>query len=124
MLSIFVLFIVEIIAFRWGSAKLAALGISHGTIFFPFALRVHGCTHCLSSDPHGHGMAGLASHGPESHGNGYETSDHPASGVLDLEKERRVEGGATHGEQPDVGTSPLAQLVGIAILEFGVLLHR
>jgi hypothetical protein len=30
MLSIFALFIMELIAFRWGSAKLAALGLSHG----------------------------------------------------------------------------------------------
>jgi hypothetical protein len=33
MLGIFALFIVEIIAFRWGSAKLAAIGISHSTYF-------------------------------------------------------------------------------------------
>jgi hypothetical protein len=30
MLSIFALFIVELIAFRWGTAKLARLGKSHG----------------------------------------------------------------------------------------------
>jgi hypothetical protein len=30
MLSIFSIFILEIIAFRWGTAKLAVLGIKHG----------------------------------------------------------------------------------------------
>lgn len=30
MLSLFSIFIVELIAFRWGTAKLAALGIKHG----------------------------------------------------------------------------------------------
>jgi hypothetical protein len=69
-------------------------------------------------------MAGLANHGPESHGSGHEASDHTPSGVLDLEKEKRVEGGGAHDGHSDVGTSPLAQLVGIAILEFGVMLHR
>ena len=31
LISIFGIFIVEIIAFRWGTAKLAKLGLSHGT---------------------------------------------------------------------------------------------
>jgi hypothetical protein len=30
MLSIFVIFIVELVAFRWGTSKLAALGMTHG----------------------------------------------------------------------------------------------
>lgn len=32
MLSIFLIFIVEIIAFRWGTAKLAAIGMEHGEL--------------------------------------------------------------------------------------------
>jgi hypothetical protein len=45
---------------------------------------------------------------------------------MDLEKEGRVETTKTghDHENADVGTSPLAQLVAIAILEFGVMLHR
>jgi len=30
MLSLFSIFIVELVAFRWGTAKLSALGIAHG----------------------------------------------------------------------------------------------
>lgn len=37
MLSLYGIFIVEIIAFRVGTAKLAALGIKHGTYITPFA---------------------------------------------------------------------------------------
>ncbi len=42
LLSIFVIFIVELIAFRWGTAKLAKLGLSHGEVsdFSPFVLQV------------------------------------------------------------------------------------
>jgi hypothetical protein len=36
LLSIFSIFIVELVAFRWGTAKLAALGVRHG-ISFPLA---------------------------------------------------------------------------------------
>lgn len=39
MLSLFVIFIVEIIAFRVGTAKLAALGIQHGTSFVRYHRR-------------------------------------------------------------------------------------
>lgn len=35
LLSIFTIFGVELIAFRWGSAKLAALGIQHGKSRLP-----------------------------------------------------------------------------------------
>ncbi|KAJ3519339.1 hypothetical protein NMY22_g13250 [Coprinellus aureogranulatus] len=45
LLSIFAIFIVELVAFRWGTAKLARLGKSH--------------------DSHGHGLGAHASHGPE-----------------------------------------------------------
>ena len=46
--SIFMIFVVELIAFRWGTAVLAKVGLKH--------------------DPHGHGLAtgAHAAHGPES----------------------------------------------------------
>jgi len=33
LLSIFLIFIVELVAFRWGTAKLAQLGVSHGEFY-------------------------------------------------------------------------------------------
>ncbi|KAG1764804.1 ZIP-like iron-zinc transporter [Suillus occidentalis] len=45
LLSIFSIFIVELVAFRWGTAKLMALGVKH--------------------DVHGHGLGAHAAHGPE-----------------------------------------------------------
>ncbi|KAN0088666.1 Zinc/iron permease [Tylopilus felleus] len=85
MLSLYGIFIVEIIAFRVGTAKLAALGIKH--------------------DPHGHGIGSHAAHGPE----GADADEKTAS---DLE-----------ASQPEnVDDSAMAQVIGIFILEFGVLL--
>ncbi|KAH7885879.1 ZIP-like iron-zinc transporter [Phlebopus sp. FC_14] len=97
MLSLFLIFIVELIAFRWGTAKLAALGLNH--------------------DAHGHGIGGHAAHGPEG-------SPVPRlAGDLESEKmdpENDVE--ASH-KGPRHNSSALAQIVGVLILEFGVLLH-
>ncbi|KAH7881966.1 ZIP-like iron-zinc transporter [Phlebopus sp. FC_14] len=97
MLSLFLIFIVELIAFRWGTAKLAALGLKH--------------------DAHGHGIGGHAAHGPEG-------SPVPRfAGDLESEKmelENDVE--ASH-KGPRYDSSALAQIVGVLILEFGVLLH-
>ncbi|KAF8551353.1 ZIP zinc/iron transport family [Imleria badia] len=86
MLSLFSIFIIEIIAFRVGSAKLAALGIKH--------------------DPHGHGLGSHAAHGPE--------------GVSEDEKTTSdLEASQSHFDDD----SALAQIIGVFILEFGVLLH-
>ena len=48
LVSVFGIFITELVAFRWGTAKLASIGVSH--------------------DPHGHGVPhspSHAAHGPE-----------------------------------------------------------
>ncbi|KAG8220816.1 Zinc/iron permease [Butyriboletus roseoflavus] len=87
MLSLFVIFIVEIIAFRVGTAKLAALGIKQ--------------------DPHGHGIGSHATHGPE----GADSDEKLTSSDLE---------GAQSGDFDD---SAMAQVIGVFILEFGVLLH-
>jgi len=95
LLSIFSIFGVELIAFRWGSAKLAALGIQH--------------------DAHGHGgEVSHAAHGPESEDNkmGMKSSS------SDLEKSDGVVLGSSV-----LDDSAVAQILGIGILEFGVLLH-
>ncbi|KAG2039860.1 ZIP-like iron-zinc transporter [Suillus americanus] len=92
MLSVFSIFIVELVAFRWGTAKLAALGVRH--------------------DAHGHGLGAHAAHGPESEmPNEYSTSE---TSKEDLES-------AHDHSQLDFGAA--GQIIGVFILEFGVLLH-
>ena len=109
LLSIFLIFIVELIAMRWGTAKLSTLGIVHDP---------HASTHahpplCLeSSEPH--------------------TADGTSSDQLTVLTEREQEKSISrptldleHASHRTTTTPALAsaQLVGIAILEFGVVLH-
>ncbi|EIN09623.1 ZIP-like iron-zinc transporter [Punctularia strigosozonata HHB-11173 SS5] len=101
LLSIFSIFIVELIAFRWGTAKLARLGIRH--------------------DPHGHGIGGHAAHGPEGNVEGLEGS---AEGSAEKGALKADDSFGTETHVHEISTdSALAQVIGIAILEFGVLLH-
>ncbi|KAH9951166.1 ZIP-like iron-zinc transporter [Amylocystis lapponica] len=97
--SIFTIFITELVAFRWGTAKLAKLGITH--------------------DAHGHGMPSQhAAHGPEGAG--------PVVESKTIESEEKDFTGAPDVETGPVGSiadSATAQIIGVAILEFGVLLH-
>jgi solute carrier family 39 (zinc transporter), member 1/2/3 len=110
MLSIFMLFIVELVAFRWGTAKLASIGVSH--------------------DPHGHGIGGHASHGPESPNAGARmVHSNVADGADGGSWEEKASKGDVETSEYDstpssVVDSPLAQIIGVMILEFGVLLHR
>ncbi|KAJ8518573.1 hypothetical protein ONZ45_g4375 [Pleurotus djamor] len=90
LLSIFVIFIVELIAFRWGTAKLAKLGITH--------------------DPHGHGVGSHVPHGPE----GEVAETKKSEGHEDVESANSFKT-YTH--------DAMAQIIGIAILEFGIVLH-
>ncbi|KAI6140679.1 Zinc/iron permease [Pisolithus tinctorius] len=89
MLSLFSIFIVELVAFRWGTAKLAALGVVH--------------------DAHGHGVGSHAAHGPEAY----------------LDKNSQADGSDLETGNGGLATddSALAQIIGVFILEFGVLLH-
>ncbi|KAJ7763669.1 ZIP-like iron-zinc transporter [Mycena maculata] len=92
LLSIFSIFILELVAFRWGTSKLEKIGLRH--------------------DPHGHYTGSHAAHGPE----GART---PPKESIDVEEQ--LEGHHHHLTHLDDSAS--AQIVGIAILEFGVLLH-
>ncbi|KAJ6481225.1 ZIP-like iron-zinc transporter [Mycena vitilis] len=101
LLSIFSIFILELVAFRWGTSKLQKLGLRH--------------------DPHGHFTGSHAAHGPE----GTQT---PPKETTDLEEQRpdahhHHDHHHQHGELTHMDDSASAQIVGIAILEFGVLLH-
>ncbi|KAG1811497.1 Zinc/iron permease [Suillus subaureus] len=90
LLSVFSIFIVELVAFRWGTAKLAALGVRH--------------------DAHGHGLGAHAAHGPEG---GMPNDSNSEKSKEDLE--------SAHDHQVDLGAT--GQVIGVFILEFGVLLH-
>ncbi|KAF9006007.1 ZIP-like iron-zinc transporter [Cyathus striatus] len=96
MLSIFFIFIVELVAFRWGTAKLKAINAHH--------------------DVHGHGHGSLAAHGPEGE---LVQPKSGASSSSDIESPK-VE--HQHGIL-GFDDSAITQIVGIAILEFGVALH-
>ncbi|KAJ7117455.1 ZIP-like iron-zinc transporter [Mycena epipterygia] len=95
LMSIFSIFILELVAFRWGTAKLEKIGLNH--------------------DPHGHHTGSHAAHGPE----GDET---PPKEHGDVE-EQRHDHQHHHGGLSHLDDSASAQIVGIAILEFGVILH-
>ncbi|KAI0832077.1 ZIP zinc/iron transport family [Trametes gibbosa] len=129
LLSIFLIFTTELIAFRWGTAMLARIGLAH--------------------DAHGHGLASHAAHGPESNvatqamvakQQGSDGSlTHEKGGDVDsqhsIEQEHRPhyphahsdvekhDGHHTHNSGEALGDSPSAQIIGVAVLEFGVLLH-
>ncbi|KAJ7694650.1 ZIP-like iron-zinc transporter [Mycena rosella] len=97
LLSIFSIFILELIAFRWGTSKLEKLGLRH--------------------DPHGHYTGSHAAHGPE--GSQTPPKEHSTGDV----EAQREEHHHHHGELTHLDDSASAQIVGIAILEFGVILH-
>ncbi|KAK0489108.1 Zinc/iron permease [Armillaria novae-zelandiae] len=90
MLSIIFIFILELIAFRWGTKKLAEIGMSH--------------------DAHGHQVGSYAAHGPE--GNADESKLRISDRKLDIEDQRHR-----------ALDSAMTQIIGVAILEFGVNLH-
>ncbi|KZT72026.1 ZIP zinc/iron transport family [Daedalea quercina L-15889] len=111
--SIFMIFIVELIAFRWGTAVLAKVGAQH--------------------DAHGHGFPSGSAHGPEGQSRGPNAGANKLE-YVDVDDIRGVDkssGDVEKGSaqlssdhQPGpLSDSAIAQIIGIAILEFGVLLH-
>ncbi|KAF7308272.1 hypothetical protein HMN09_00675200 [Mycena chlorophos] len=110
LLSIMSIFIVELVTFRWGTAKLTKLGIHH--------------------DTHGHDIGSHAAHGPE--GAGLPTSlQSKAVDDGSDEAELGQRSGHSRISHDDLESSTMkfispetaAHILGIAILEFGVLLH-
>ncbi|TFK51936.1 ZIP-like iron-zinc transporter [Heliocybe sulcata] len=108
LMSIFGIFIVELVAFRWGSAKLAKLGIP--------------------TDMHTHGFGGAP--GP-THTHGSEKVDEesrapgPAESAsqlsdVDADYKAGLQAGASGSNVLD---TPASQIIGIMILEFGIVLH-
>jgi zinc transporter 1/2/3 len=111
MMGVFSIFYVELIAFRWGTSRLKALGIGH--------------------DPHGHGVAGAAhaAHGPEPEQQQVHDASNGApsdllSGLEDVEKNvdtNKHDHVHHHGHVNQDHVA--AQIIGVGILEFGVVLH-
>ncbi|KAJ7625642.1 ZIP-like iron-zinc transporter [Roridomyces roridus] len=102
LLSIFSIFILELIAFRWGTSKLEKVGLRH--------------------DPHGHFTGSHAAHGPE----GAQTPPKEAGDVEQQSRSEEEDHGHhhhDHGHGHGHDSAASAQVIGIAILEFGVLLH-
>ncbi|KAJ7599376.1 ZIP-like iron-zinc transporter [Mycena floridula] len=85
LLSIFTIFIVELVAFRWGSSRLARFGLHY--------------------DVHGHVTGSHAAHGPE----GTLPAKNSSSDIESMYQAPL--------------DSAAAQIIGVAILEFGVALH-
>ncbi|KAG6821467.1 hypothetical protein H0H93_010191 [Arthromyces matolae] len=109
MLSIFGIFIIELIAFRWGTSKLKRLGLSH--------------------DPHGHDHGSHAAHGPEptsipSEANSVNEKNSNNSSNSDVESHERHHHHAHGAHSQTMADNVAAQIIGVAILEFGVVLHR
>lgn len=95
MLSVFLMFIVEVIAFRWGMAKLADTGLG-------------------DLPAHRHGVTPLA-HNDKDESTGTKAILESAN--QDIESVKSLNG-LSDGER-----TALRQVVGIAILEFGVVFH-
>ncbi|KAJ8082032.1 hypothetical protein PM082_007878 [Marasmius tenuissimus] len=108
MLSIFLLFVVELVAFRWGNSKLAKLNTTY--------------------DHHGHDVGGAhAAHGPEGVHRNLSDSRVERPNVDQVAEIKDVE---TASEASSLKATtrgaldnPLTQIIGVAILEFGVVLH-
>lgn len=99
MMSMFALFLTELFAFRIGTAKLEALKVNY--------------------DPHGHDLAQAghhSAHGPE------------AERIQPQTKEKEtdssdVEAHDEHARAREFYSTTMAQIIGVSILEFGVIFH-
>ncbi|KIK63353.1 hypothetical protein GYMLUDRAFT_72072 [Collybiopsis luxurians FD-317 M1] len=96
LLSIFAIFIVELVAFRWGTTILAKIGMHH--------------------DAHGHEIGSHAAHGPE--GNMIDSN-----AAKDVEAAAAPSESEKHTHTHHMLDAAVSQIVGVAILEFGVVLH-
>lgn len=101
MISVFCVFFVELAAFRWGTAKLDALGLK-------------------AYDTHGHAHESAGRHGAH----GPETSLPPPTNTLANPEKIEVQSDSELGHSHNVLTdSAMAQILGVMILEFGVVFH-
>ena len=115
LISIFLIFIVELVAFRWGTAVLSKVGIAYDA---------HSHGHCAA--------AALSPNTPTSEAR--NPDDLPKLSYDDINETRNPEravGALEMGSEGELDRAPkpmsdsvIAQVIGVAILEFGILLHR
>jgi solute carrier family 39 (zinc transporter), member 1/2/3 len=131
MVSVFFIFFIELLAFRWGTARLKKL--SGGDVHYD----AHG---------HAHGPEGLhAAHGPEPEQQQQEATSRPSTGDVKVHppssashtqsplKPTRspstvdLESNSPHHHHSHTGNilddHPLAQVLSVLILEFGIIFH-
>ncbi|KZP30637.1 ZIP-like iron-zinc transporter [Athelia psychrophila] len=101
--SIFGIFIVELVAFRWGTAKLAAISMEH--------------------DPHGHMVGSHAAHGPEGNDNREAAQWSGPEDGPNTDGMQKLEDVETLHKPDTLDSGVAAQIIGVGILEFGVVLH-
>ncbi|KAJ1306955.1 hypothetical protein OPQ81_007935 [Rhizoctonia solani] len=102
MMAVFFIFFVELAAYRWGTAKLDALGVK--------AYDNHGHAHDTAGRHSAHGPE-IAEQGDTNAEKMANQSDSEIGSDQDIPRSSRI----TH--------SALAQLLGVGILEFGVVFH-
>ncbi|CCO29242.1 Zinc-regulated transporter 2 OS=Saccharomyces cerevisiae (strain ATCC 204508 / S288c) GN=ZRT2 PE=3 SV=1 [Rhizoctonia solani AG-1 IB] len=101
MMAVFFIFFVELAAYRWGTAKLDALGMK-------------------TYDNHGHAHDSAGRHGAH----GPETTEQGVAHPEKLANGSDSEIGSSQPiARPVITHSALAQILGVAILEFGVVFH-
>lgn len=88
---------------------MAKLGIRHGK-----SCRF-SCSYvslmAITSDPHGHDVGTVAAHGPE-------------GDPVNQDSEKNISDVDSFDYENGLGNAAAAQILGVAILEFGVILHR
>jgi zinc transporter 1/2/3 len=117
LLSIFAIFIVELIAFRWGTSKLSKVGKTHGELLL--IRRSFSLTY-WKKDAHGHSLGSHAAHGPEGVINPPTRIESKTLDDVESAGSNPSQHEHNHGFEDSMAT----QMIGIAILEFGVVLHR
>lgn len=116
--AVYFIFFLEIAAYRIGSKRMNKLGIDYNAHQEPSAASdAHGHSHSADGDGHGHGHDHSHDHG-HSHGHGHGS---PAESTVDVEKSAS-DSNSTLAHAPS-NAEATAQLIAVAVLEFGVILH-
>ncbi|KAL4252037.1 ZIP transporter family protein [Abortiporus biennis] len=112
--SIFMIFIVEIVAFRWGTKKLAKLGVG----------KIANDDHDILAQPQLSAL-GEKEKSINSGNTDLEINQTPRSlgDIGTNANTHRVQEGERHPHSGEIVDSALSQIVGVLILEFGVILH-
>jgi len=94
--------------------------MSHGTVFSNYLMVVAN----VETDAHGHNLGSHAAHGPESTFDQsviQEAKEETSSAASDVEVAKDHH---HHTHPHGIPDSLITQIIGVGILEFGVVLHR